>query len=246
LVFGPIPSQLAHAYRRRKELPYGLRAGTGLVVTPNFPFTLMFLPEIYGLDVRVPIASITEVKQIDGLLGGCLRIAFADGTPCVELRLRDEAGLIGYLGRAGVADEASIEPSRKLGKSYRLIVFRIFAAIWGTGALIGAFSGLPEDYRFRRDGVEAIGVIDGFDGVAGAPKPRAILSYSVGDQRYHLFRVFGSDVEIGGTGRLFYLPTDPGQARDAAFLLFDLGALGLGLLAVTASIFGGRIARRLG
>jgi len=216
--------------------------GPDLVVSPKFPFNLAFLPEIYGLDLRVPIASITEVEKTDHLFGRCLRISFAkSGPPAIELQLRDEAGLIHYLGRATAADQ---EPaaSPKLRKSWRLTFFRVFAAIWGTGVLIGAFSGLPEDYRFRHDGIEVTGIVDGID---NSGKPRAILSYSVGDQRYHLSPIFGSDTKIGDTGRLFYLPADPGQARDADFLVFDLGALGLGLLAVTASIFGGTVARRL-
>jgi hypothetical protein len=60
-----------------------------LVVTPMFPFTLFFLPEIYGLEVRVPITSITAVERRSGLIHRCVRIAFAEGgPPSMELRKR--------------------------------------------------------------------------------------------------------------------------------------------------------------
>lgn len=80
--------------------------GNELVVTPMFPFTLMFLPEIFGLDVRVPIASITAVHRA-GLIGRSLRITFAKGgPPPMELKLRDESGLLRQLGKA-VIDEGA-------------------------------------------------------------------------------------------------------------------------------------------
>lgn len=84
-----------------------------LVVTPKFPFTLMFLPEIFGLDVRVPITSITAVERTSSLIGRSLRIAFAEGgPPPVELKLRDESGLIRHLGKT-VCDEAQTLPLRE-------------------------------------------------------------------------------------------------------------------------------------
>ena len=216
--------------------------GRELVVTPHFPFTLAFLPEIYGLDVRVPLTAITGIERAESLFGRSVRLEFSEAfPPAMELRLHDEDGLIRNLSPTAIANRDS--PPPKPRKSWRLTFFRIFAAIWGAGVLIGAFEGLPEDYRFRRDGIEVTGIVDGFDNPGGG-KRRAILSYSVGDQRYHLSPVFGSD-KIGESGRLFYLPTDPAEARDADFLAFDLGALVLGLLALTASLFGGRIARRL-
>lgn len=78
--------------------------GNELVVTPKFPFTLMFLPEIFSLDVRVPIASVIAVERTSNLIGRNLRITFAEGgPPPMELRLRNESGLIRHLGKT-VAD----------------------------------------------------------------------------------------------------------------------------------------------
>lgn len=81
--------------------------GNELVVAPKFPFTLFFLPEIYGLDVRVPLASIIAVERASSLIGRCLRITFAEnGPPPMELKLRDENGLIRLLGKA-LADDGA-------------------------------------------------------------------------------------------------------------------------------------------
>ena len=86
--------------------------GSELVVTPKFPFTLMFLPEIFGFDVRVPIASITAVERTSDLFGRRLRITFAEGgPPPMELRLRNESGLIRHLGKTSADDGAEVKTS---------------------------------------------------------------------------------------------------------------------------------------
>ena len=87
--------------------------GNELVVTPKFPFTLMFLPEIFGLDMRVPITSITAVERASGLIDRGLRISFAEGgPPPMELKLRDENGLIRHLGKTVAHDGAQALPPR--------------------------------------------------------------------------------------------------------------------------------------
>jgi hypothetical protein len=113
-------------------------------------------------------------------------------------------------------------------------------------ALLAGVSGLLGDYRYRRDGIEISGVFDGHSGVAGQRNDMGILSFTVGDHRYHLTSSGGNGIyTIGDTERLFYMPGDPNQAREAVSLGLDLLWLGLGLLALTLSIFGGKIARRL-
>jgi hypothetical protein len=219
-----------------------------LIVTPKFPFTLMFLPEIYGLEVRVPLSAITSVAPTRFLFGRALRITFVEGgPPPLELRLRDEDGFIRHLGKGVAVNGPGMPPApQKPRKSYLFGFLRVFIAVWGTGALLAGVSGLLGDYRYRRDGIEISGVFDGHSGVAGQRNDMGIVSFSVGDHRYHLTSLQGNGIyTIGKTERLFYMPGDPNQAREADYLGFDLLWLGLGLLALTLSIFGGKIARRL-
>ena len=51
--------------------------------------------------------------------------------------------------------------------------------------------------------------------------------------------------EIGGTASVFYLPSKPDYAREAAYLPFDLLWLALGTVAIALAVFSGRIAGRL-
>lgn len=219
-----------------------------LVVTPRFPFTLMFLPEIYGLDLRVSIASIASVEPAQHLWDRVLRISFhsADLAP-IELKLHDERRFIDSLGRqAHVGERRAITAPERPPPRYRLIFFRLFMAVWGTGALVAALSELPKDYRFRTEGIETIGVFDGHTGVIGDRGDMGVLSYSVNGRRYHLISLQGTGIyKLGGTEKLFYLRDEPESARESANLSFDLLWLFLGITALTLSIFGGRIATRI-
>jgi hypothetical protein len=219
-----------------------------LVVTPRFPFTLLFLPELFGLDIRVSTASIASVEPVRRLWSRMLRVSFDSGALApIELKLHDERRFLESLGRhaqvrVGTAITAPLKPRR----SFRLIFFRLFMGVWGTGALTAALSGLPDDYRFRRDGVETVGVFDSHTGVIGDRNDRGVLSYSVRGNRFHLTSLQGNGVyEVGGTAKLFYMPDKPEDAREAAYLPFNLMWLLLGIVALTLSIFGGWIARRI-
>jgi len=60
-----------------------------LVIAPLFPFTLIFLPEIYGLDHDLDISAIREVVDRTGLLGRRITLTYAGPRlRRVELRLR--------------------------------------------------------------------------------------------------------------------------------------------------------------
>ena len=73
-----------------------------------------------------------------------------------------------------------------------------------------------------------------------------VLSYSVDGRRYHLNSLQGNGIyKLGSTTKLFYLSGKPEDAREAAYLPFDLMWLFLGIAALTLSIFSGRIARRI-
>ncbi len=62
-----------------------------LIVRPHFPFTLFFLPEIYGLEMVVPRSSVRSVELKSGVLGSSILLSI-DSSPGVsfqlELRLR--------------------------------------------------------------------------------------------------------------------------------------------------------------
>ena len=218
-----------------------------LVVTPRFPFTLMFLPEIYGLDVRAPIATIASVEPVQHFWVRALQVSFHSGDPApIELKLDDERRFIDSVGRQPVGEERAVTAPGKPRRRYRLIFFQLFMAVWGAGALAAAFSELPDDYRFRREGVETVGVFDGHTGVTGDRNDMGVLSYSVNGRRYHLTSVQGNGIyKLGRTSKLFYLPDKPEEAREAAYLPFDLMWLFLGIAALTLSIFGGHIAKRI-
>lgn len=59
-----------------------------LIVTPFFPFTLMFLPEIWGLELQTPLSQIRHVETAQRLFMSGLRIEFASGRKMV-LVVRD-------------------------------------------------------------------------------------------------------------------------------------------------------------
>lgn len=219
-----------------------------LVVTPRFPLNLVFLPELFGLEIRVSTASIASVEPAQRLWSRMLRVSFhsADLAP-IELKLHDERRFLDSLGhQAQVGVGRTITAPQRPRRRSRLTFFRLFMAVWGTGALTAALFGLPDDYRFRRDGVETVGVFDGHTGVLGEKNDMGVLSYSVGGRRYHLISLQGNGIyELGGTAKLFYMPDKPEVAREAAYLPFNLMWLCLGMAALTLSIFGGRIARRI-
>ena len=59
-----------------------------LIVTPFFPFTLMFLPEIWGLELRTPLSQIRHMETVQRLFLAGLRIELANGRKMV-LVVRD-------------------------------------------------------------------------------------------------------------------------------------------------------------
>jgi hypothetical protein len=74
-----------------------------LTIIPTFPFNLMFLPEIYGLDHSLDISAIRELADRKGILGRYLTITYADPkVRRVELRLRHHDAFIDSLQKLGV------------------------------------------------------------------------------------------------------------------------------------------------
>ncbi|MEP6785839.1 MAG: hypothetical protein ABI898_08865 [Sphingomonadales bacterium] len=74
------------------------------LITPIFPFNLIFLPEIYGLDHTFPISAIREVSDKKGILGRRLTVTYADPKiRRVELRLRNHDAFLDRLRQLGVS-----------------------------------------------------------------------------------------------------------------------------------------------
>jgi hypothetical protein len=68
---------------------------TELYISPQFPFNLMFLPEIYGLEVRIPYNRLRNCEAIDRWYGKSVRLEFirsngSDSTFRLILRKRQE------------------------------------------------------------------------------------------------------------------------------------------------------------
>lgn len=117
-------------------------------------------------------------------------------------------------------------------------------AVWSAGAFFAAYSGLSEDYLYRRDGIKVIGRFEIHSDNIGPRNDMGILSYSVDGQAYHLTSFRGPGVHRpGDVEQLFYLPGSPDRAREADYLLFDLMWLGLGLAALMLSLFSGKVVR---
>jgi len=69
-----------------------------LIVSPFFPFNLMFLPEFYGLEHSIPARAIREVEDRQGLFRRTILVSFDDPQPRqIELRVRDPDALLAAL-----------------------------------------------------------------------------------------------------------------------------------------------------
>lgn len=77
-----------------------------LQVTPQFPFILGFMAELYGLDQNVPLAQVRRVEHLGGRFAQAIEVAIVrpDGSPDVlQLLLRQGDAFVARLeaARAG-------------------------------------------------------------------------------------------------------------------------------------------------
>jgi hypothetical protein len=66
-----------------------------LVITPRFPFNLMFLPEIYGMEHSIPRSAITQVSARRSWLSN-VTISRRDGRE-LKLKVRDPVRFVAAL-----------------------------------------------------------------------------------------------------------------------------------------------------
>jgi hypothetical protein len=72
-----------------------------LSVVPKFPFNLMFLPEIYGLERTIPIRSIREVRRLRGSgLGNNVAVDYGESE--LRLKVRNPQAFVDVLARSSV------------------------------------------------------------------------------------------------------------------------------------------------
>lgn len=72
-----------------------------LSVVPKFPFNLMFLPEIYGLERMIPIRELREVRRLRGF-GFGNNVAVDCGASEFELKVRDPQAFVDTLAKLSV------------------------------------------------------------------------------------------------------------------------------------------------
>lgn len=222
--------------------------GNRLVITPQFPFNLMFLPEVYGLDVDLPLEMVKTIAPAATLFRKVLRIEFASGGPApIELVLHDEKGFIQAIGQhVLVQGGRELRVPQGLKKLRGFKWFRIFLAIWGAGGLFAAVTGLRDDWQYRQDGVPAIATYVNPDQEIDHQAKMGILTYSVAGTDYRLNSINGVGLYTAGEKeQIYYLPANPQDARQEDYFRFDLLFLALGSIALSISVFGGIISRRI-
>ncbi len=73
-----------------------------LIIQPRFPFNLMFLPEIYGLEYRIPGLNIRAVEMKGRIFGKGVEMKFIDGggsEKSVRLYLRKTDDFLVAIGK---------------------------------------------------------------------------------------------------------------------------------------------------
>ncbi len=217
-----------------------------LTVVPVFPFNLMFLAEIYGLELTVPINKI-GVEQIDGLLGKRLRISIEGSTQQqIELSLRDPLRFQEAIAAKNnvVGDPTGALNTRERKTTWRLGFFRVFAIIWGVGVLVVMIGELKTDLQFREDGIVATATMIGHTGQAGSRNDSGILQYFVAGRPYTIISLRGSGIyKIGDTAQVRYMPNNPASGREDGHLTFDILFIVAGVCALTLGLTLGRLMR---
>lgn len=219
-----------------------------LTITPQFPFNLMFLPEIYGLDIKVPVHTIASVKPVSSLFQKALRIEFTRGGPApVEVVLNDERGFERAIGpRVTVPGDREFKEHAGRRKNRTFLFARAFFAIWGAGALFSAVSGFQDDQRFRRDGIATMATYVNPNQALDHQTEMGVLQYEVDGVVYRVNSIYGIGLfELGDHEKVYYLRSNPQEARQDSYSNFNMLWLVLGALGLSVAIFGGMVAKRI-
>jgi hypothetical protein len=74
-----------------------------LTVTPFFPFNLMFLSEIFGMEHHILLADIAAATVTERLFGPNVIVTYDEAQRTLGLRVGDPAGLVAALARGASA-----------------------------------------------------------------------------------------------------------------------------------------------
>lgn len=219
-----------------------------LVIVPQFPFNLMLLPEVNGLEVNVPLDAITAVRPVTSFFRKALRIEFSTpGLAPFDVIVDDERGLLNALGFAFAAMGGRALKSPLGPKKNRTFVFgRIFLGLWGAIGLIFAVTGIQQDWQYRQQGSSVRATYADPDPTLQESMKMGVLAYEVGGKAYRLTSLNGTGLyTVGDTERVYYMRSNPRDAREAGNFGFDLLWLFMGTIALSISALGGMIARRI-
>ena len=214
-----------------------------LTVVPVFPFNLMFLPEIFGLELTVP-TTLVGVEQVEGLFGKRLRISIDSPTrEEFELSVRDPHGLqesVFAKSSARTARGAATVSDPK--RSRRFTFGRVFLIFWGLVVLVMMAGELKADLEFRKNGIPATAKMVDHTGQTGSNGDNGILEYSVQGRTYRIVSFQGTGIyRIGDTAQVRYLPNDPASAREDGQLILGLLFAFAGACALAIGLALGRI-----
>jgi len=74
---------------------------TALSVVPKFPFNLMFLPEVYGLERTIPLRTIRDVRRLGGFgLGNNVAVDYGEAE--LRLKVRNPQAFLDALAHSSV------------------------------------------------------------------------------------------------------------------------------------------------
>lgn len=71
-----------------------------LIVMPRFPFNLLFLPEIWGMEYDLPIGSVVEVRAKNERFGANVQVLYGERREALGLKLLDPGAFIHAVLRA--------------------------------------------------------------------------------------------------------------------------------------------------
>ena len=212
-------------------------AGQRLHIVPQFPFALMFLPEIWRLEATADVSKVSLSAPTRSFGRASVFLTIHESRPrSFRLWLRDPAGLQQAISsKPGIA-QASHEGSRsaKAKPSLRMLFFRGFMLVWGSFALMAGGSGLKDDLAYRDHGVATTATVTSHTAESGAKNDRAVLEYKVYGRPYRLTSIKGTGFyHLGEAETVFYQPDRPSDAREAAYLPFDIFWLAAGVIALS-------------